>query len=259
MAAPEIPPAPALTSPLMRRLVTSGRRFQPFFGGSGQFFTGHGVLDLRDAAALGSIPMLRYLLETRGSDVNAPATGPYGNGATALHTAAEHGQAEAVAFLLEAGAEVDKRNDAGATAFYLAAIYRQLSTVTLLVERGGADVDAAPRFGGTSLEYLCALTPAGLPPIILHLLGMGAHPWGLLRLPSLLADTDAAQVQEVLRARAWQRRRHVLLRRVGRSRQPFVQSVAPLQHSSVTAVMGGGAASVVVCTADRGTLEHLNT
>ena len=61
---------------------------------------------------------VRYLCVERGADVNKSTTG--GGGHTPLTTASGNGEVEAVRVLLEAGADVNKRNSHGRTPLSLA-------------------------------------------------------------------------------------------------------------------------------------------
>ncbi|MGE5246689.1 MAG: ankyrin repeat domain-containing protein [Betaproteobacteria bacterium] len=92
-----------------------------------------------------------------GADVNAPA----GDGMTALHWAARHGDATLVRTLLEAGASVGSTTRLGAyTPLHLAAEAGSAPVVDLLV-RHGADVNAATITGATPLMLAAAAGDAG--------------------------------------------------------------------------------------------------
>ncbi|KAL1952606.1 hypothetical protein VTO42DRAFT_4691 [Malbranchea cinnamomea] len=75
-----------------------------------------GQLPLHRAAAIGSIPLLRILLEDGKSPLNTPDI----DGLTALHHAISEGHGEAALVLLRAGAEADKRDNEGRLAIDLA-------------------------------------------------------------------------------------------------------------------------------------------
>lgn len=68
-----------------------------------------GQLPLHRAAAVGSIPIMKTLLEEGKSAVNATDM----DGLTALHQAVAEGHGDAAIFLLKAGAEADKRDSDG--------------------------------------------------------------------------------------------------------------------------------------------------
>jgi len=87
---------------------------------------------LMAAAHTGDIPTLELLLEA-GAEVNARNE----HGGTALMYAAESGHNAAVALLLDAGAEIDAvESSVGHTALFRAAQSGHLHTVRLLIERG---------------------------------------------------------------------------------------------------------------------------
>lgn len=75
-----------------------------------------GQLPLHRAAAVGSIPILKALLEQGRSPVNATDV----DGLTALHHAISEGHGDAAILLLKAGAEADKRDSTGSLAIDLA-------------------------------------------------------------------------------------------------------------------------------------------
>lgn len=68
-----------------------------------------GQLPLHRAAAVGSVPILKALLEEGKSPVNATD----GDGFTALHHAVSEGHGDAAILLLKSGAEADKRDNDG--------------------------------------------------------------------------------------------------------------------------------------------------
>ena len=68
-----------------------------------------GQLPLHRAAAVGSVPIMKTLLEEGKSPVNATDM----DGLSALHHAIAEGHGDAAIFLLKAGAEADKRDADG--------------------------------------------------------------------------------------------------------------------------------------------------
>ena len=68
-----------------------------------------GQLPLHRAAAVGSVPILRHLIDEGKSPLNAADI----DGLTALHHAIVEGHGEAALVLLRAGAEADKRDTDG--------------------------------------------------------------------------------------------------------------------------------------------------
>lgn len=74
-----------------------------------------GQLPLHRAAAVGSAPILKILLEEGKSPVNATDA----DGLTALHHAVSEGHGDAAILLLKAGAEAEKRDNDGRLAIDL--------------------------------------------------------------------------------------------------------------------------------------------
>ena len=74
-----------------------------------------GQLPLHRAAAVGSVPILKLLLEEGKSPVNATD----GDGLTALHHAISEGHGPAAIFLLKSGAEAAKTDNEGRLAIQL--------------------------------------------------------------------------------------------------------------------------------------------
>ena len=75
-----------------------------------------GQLPLHRAAAIGSTPIIKVLLEDGKSPVNATDM----DGLTALHHAVSEGHGDAAITLLKAGAEADKRDSNGVLAIDMA-------------------------------------------------------------------------------------------------------------------------------------------
>lgn len=72
-------------------------------------------MPLHRAAAVGSVPIIKALLEEGKSPINATDI----DGLTALHHAVSEGHGDAVIFLLKSGAEADKRDGDGRLAIDL--------------------------------------------------------------------------------------------------------------------------------------------
>lgn len=68
-----------------------------------------GQLPLHRAAAVGSVPIIKLLLEEGKSPINATDN----DGLTALHHAVSEGHGDAVILLLKSGAAADKRDGEG--------------------------------------------------------------------------------------------------------------------------------------------------
>ena len=104
-----------------------------------------------DAAAQGDGAAVRGLLQ-QGADVNAP----HGDGMSALHWAAEHGDVTVVDMLIYAGANVEAETRIGAyTPLHVASRGGHVAVVRSLLEARAA-VDARTTDGGTTALHLAA-------------------------------------------------------------------------------------------------------
>ena len=101
------------------------------------------------AAHEGEISRMRFLYAL-GVDVNEPAC-RYRNCITPLVNAGWGGHPEAIRFLLDRGADVNKSGKFGKTALMMAAYYGDEDSVKLLLSRG-ADVNATGTDGITALS-----------------------------------------------------------------------------------------------------------
>ena len=120
-----------------------------------------------DAAMRGDVAAVRKLL-AGGADVNAAQ----GDGMTALHWAAEYGDAELARMLLHAGAAVAPATRIGSYApLHIAARNGHTSMAVLLLEAGGDATAAAPGTGATPL-HLAAV--AGAAELVVALIERGA-------------------------------------------------------------------------------------
>ena len=100
---------------------------------------------LRITAGRGKTEAMKALINA-GADVNAKDN----DDETALMWAAESGHAEAVKILINTGANVNAKNNDGYTALMLAAINGNAETIKILLN-AGADVNAKNNNGGTAL------------------------------------------------------------------------------------------------------------
>jgi ankyrin repeat protein len=106
-------------------------------GGSVNAAQGDGMTALHWAAWHGDSAMTAVLLRARASLAAATRVGAH----TPLHVAARQGQAPVVRVLLRAGADVAERTAEGATALHLAALAGDTGVIGALLRRG-ASVDA---------------------------------------------------------------------------------------------------------------------
>ena len=103
--------------------------------------------DIWSAAAFGNVKAMKRHL-ANGVDINDQDST---FGGTALSSAALFGHTEIVALLLEAGADVNARNQDGGTPLHSAAFLGQYEAAKLLLENG-ADINIRNGDGGTPLD-----------------------------------------------------------------------------------------------------------
>ncbi len=147
-----------------------------------------------DAAVRQDVDAVRGLL-ARGADPDAA----HGDGMTALHWAARHGDVGLVALLLGAGADAETRTRLGGhTPLHVASRSAQEGAATALLE-GGADPNAVTTTGATALHFAAGSGAAGA---VAALLDHGADPdarepvWGQtpLMFAAARARTEALAV-----------------------------------------------------------------
>ncbi|KAJ5036664.1 putative ankyrin-repeat protein [Penicillium rubens] len=95
-----------------------------------------GQLPLHRAAAVGSVPILKTLLEEGKSPVNATD----GDGFTALHHAISEGHGPAAILLLKSGAEAEKRDSEGRLAIELVPDDKVKQYILQTAEREGIEL-----------------------------------------------------------------------------------------------------------------------
>lgn len=154
-----------------------------------------------DAAARGDLEAVRRLLR-EGADVNAP----HGDGMTALHWAAERGDAELADVLLYAGARVDAGTRIGHyTPLHLASRGAGATVVEVLLD-AGSDPNASTTNSGATPLHLAAAT--GDPAVVAVLVDAGADvngregAWGQTPLIFAAASNRVAAMEVLLGAGA---------------------------------------------------------
>ena len=152
---------------------------------------------IADAAMRGDVATVRTLIARR-ADVNAPQ----GDGMTALHWAADHGDSAMAAELLRAKANVASRTRIGAyTPLHIAARTGSPAVVRALLA-AGSDVKATTTSGATALHFAAA---AGNPDVVKALLSKGADPnaressWGQTPLVFAAEYGRAAAVEALMK------------------------------------------------------------
>jgi ankyrin repeat protein len=106
-------------------------------------------ISLQSAAWEGELDFVKWLVEEKKVDVDAMITS---DGATALHKAAEYGNAEVVKTLLDAEADVDVQDSYGYTPLIYATLNGHTEIVKMLVDVK-ADVDVQDSCGNTALIH----------------------------------------------------------------------------------------------------------
>ena len=152
---------------------------------------------IADAAMRGDVATVRALIARR-ADVNAPQ----GDGMTALHWAADHGDSAIAAELLRAKANVTSRTRIGAyTPLHIAARTGSPAVVRALLA-AGSDPKATTASGATALHFAAA---AGNPDVVKALLARGADPnaresaWGQTPLVFAAEYGRAAAIQLLMK------------------------------------------------------------
>jgi ankyrin repeat protein len=144
----------------------------------------------RDAAAVKK-------LIAQGADVNVPE----GDGMTALHWAAEHGDSAMTAALLSAHANVKAVTRIGSYTPLQLASRAGAPTVTKALLAAGADPNAPSASGATALHLAAA---AGNPDVVAALLAKGANPnareneWGQTPLFFAAENDRAAAIKALI-------------------------------------------------------------
>ena len=157
---------------------------------------GDGMTALHWAAKHGDVEMTTLLIRAKASVTPTTRNGAY----TPLHVATEAGHVPVIAALLKAGVDPKATTSAGVTPLHLAAVSGSSAAISALVARG-ADVNAKePEWGQTPLMVAAAL---GRTSAVKTLLQHGADPTATARVMDLLARSEEDQ-------KARQRRNQVL-------------------------------------------------
>jgi len=107
-----------------------------------------GIISLKVAAMVGDVAALAQQRQA-GSDLNANIGDRYHKGYTAAHYAAHYGQAAALQFLHEAGANLNVTEDSGATPALLAAAQGKAEALEALAKAGADLQKPEPEMGWT--------------------------------------------------------------------------------------------------------------
>lgn len=180
---PQMPPSGAMEPEqiaVLARWIQQGADWPDALSGDGPVVPPHpGATRLMDLLRAGDTSAFTKALAADAEAAQGEGTG----GVTPLMYAALYGDAGAMRLLLDRGADVNIRNDAGATALMWAA--RDLEKARLLLDRG-ADVNARSLDGRTPL--MIAAARFGSSPVLRLMLERGAKPNH--RAPSLIGPAS---------------------------------------------------------------------
>ena len=149
-------------------------------------------LSLTDAAVSGNVEAVRQHIAA-GTDLDL--RNPDG-GATALIAAASFGQSETASLLIEAGADLEVKNNEGSTALHTAAFLCREKIVKALLAKG-ADQKARNNAGSTALDSVDGPFD-DVKPIYDFILGV-LGPYGLKLDYEFIKETRP-KIAEILRA-----------------------------------------------------------
>lgn len=108
-----------------------------------------GLTCLMNAAENGSVAVLTALVEDVGDKSYLDTMS--NTGYNALSIASAHGHADAIGYLIEAGANVSTVDDNGVTALMYASASNHVDAMKVLIEKGNADLDFRHSHQGTAL------------------------------------------------------------------------------------------------------------
>lgn len=123
---------------------------------------------LHVAVVQGSVPLAKILI-SKGANLEAPSED---RGARATHLAANFGELEMLNLLLDAGADIEARDQKGQTPLLLAAATNNTEVVKVLLDRG-ADKEA--RESGEGMTPLMRASRLGSLEIAIALVATGAE------------------------------------------------------------------------------------
>lgn len=129
-------------------------------------------IDIHTAVATGNKEALRQHIAA-GSDINAKD--PFG-GSSPLITAAVFGRTDLAKLLVDAGADLNFRNNDGSTPLISAAFFGRPEIVELLLD-AGADKSIRNRYGATAYESV--ITPFSQVKSTYDMMGKALAPMGL--------------------------------------------------------------------------------
>lgn len=121
-----------------------------FYGANVNDVNGKLQTPLHYAAAFATKEILELTLKSGTHPIDITGS----DDSTPLFFAAEYGNFEACKYLIENGANINKRLQSGATPLYIAAQYNRVNIVKYLLEKG-ANIDAALHNGSTPLFVAC--------------------------------------------------------------------------------------------------------
>jgi ankyrin repeat protein len=125
-----------------------------------------GKIALHFAARWAKLDVVKYLIEEKGADFNAPDN----DGKIALHFAAESGELDLVKYLIEEkGADFNTPDNDGETPLHSAASWGTLDVVKYLIEEKGADFNALDKCGKTPLHSAAFAAGLGKLDVVKYL------------------------------------------------------------------------------------------
>ena len=143
----------------MEALLATKNTKYPVFGRDGSVELLDDTSDLEWAIQNGTLPLVKYLVEKRGANVNA--IGRFGSPMIKIAAFCHH--LEIVKYLVEKGADVNACGQDKETALMMAVYSNDLSMTKYLVEEANADINAESRLGATIFTYAEQVLPFRSP------------------------------------------------------------------------------------------------